>query len=1805
MGRQNQKQAHNNDIPRLRRRAENRGSTNRHQSTFPVVGGALQFAAHQRKQKRAEKNGFSPEGFSVSSPPLESSVPLSVSSLLGTLATSGPAARRSPGLPNGLEGSSGASLSPSWSERSNVELPQRTSHTVAPRNPLSISKSINNNTGEEEQVGGDPHSDSPRMRKKHISPVNHHTRTQKENAGTEDEVSFTLRHGRRPERSVSPDLLGGQRVADGVKTRKKNLNTLPSSSLVKEAGSPSVLHPPPSLSSRSTIVSLPSNSKMDPNNMSGGTSISTYPPPSFRTPQHGSPNLSSLQEPSHGSTERVRGGSLPSGDILPSPHALAPLPGSGGGGGGVEEGNRVSNHGCVVGSQGLYPLFPLACHTSSSSRTSSGRGVGLHGVHQRTPSTSSTPIDGDSKRFRRSSPSGKRDSPFPYYPTHDGEMGGDGPLSSNLSLTRASSCSASSNSATPLASGAAGRAPDRGGGRTPDTLNTKSTSTTHPKPLNTTQQFSYSSPASLIRGCSKVSREQSTFSKGLSQDLSRRSLTTISLTPCPLPSPICGAGNALHHSPKRYIMHRNSSPSDTGTIRGREMRSETRSESEDGGRSEEGGRCRDKASPSGSPVIMKTRPINFFNNEGGSTEGASTGEWCSAKTASPRNANTFVGPPKKMTNERTSAPVPLSPFTQGWRTSMEGKTPSTHSPSNPGAYPHSQLESTLSNSLSLLPIELRRSHQSSSFSPMNLSVFPEGEVLGKEANWEDAEGNEEDQDNVLEQSPSRDTKIIPKQRETQGTKQKEERKGGKKLRVGERKELNGKGMKGEKKRKSSNIDDSSWEEGRGIDTSSYIARQEEDGSNRRSPQFFPFDDVIPMERAGVNGSPAGTALHSGLPFPSSSNEECIVGDSPDSGGNRTGKYFGDKDRGGTSKKSFRSSASASYPRIPEPEEPLSPSCISYNSPTAWCIPLTPKNAKSRSRSKKGGGGMDLPKGLGGSSNSTISNHGTSSSRRSSNRKSGGGCEASFTASTPGIGTKNGASGGSSSNSNSNIGNGTWRYIPSPFNQRTFYFPEDHIEFSSEFDSGNLIQVERVGAFRYNVYTAMDCANTPEQTNNRQWFYFAIRGVTKGGAMIVNVVGLMHCKMFTFDWMPVIATRPGKPVYQRLPGKAIVSPLEHMPPTPGFPNLVYKMRDDLDDSMTDFHPPGLHHPDISRSSLGLGDGPMDDESLSFSTSLHSGTTTGSAVFPGSGLNGGGHHSLVGNGFVHHANSPNTTFGTAFPPLAGRPGKQVLAGRKKKKKDFLAMSLAFEIRFENDVPLKSPFPLGHPNCPAVYIASNHPYSYDTLQRNIATWEVRGQRKTNVSGSPVGMQSAPYSGFLPMPIAPLNGVPIYFHREVLCQSLDGLNVDLLVITDRTGMKHDRMPLMCTELGIPYSSAHGLTERPHNFEGKVAVVLTARVHPGECPSSHMMHGCIEFLLHNTDPRAACLRQKCIFFIVPMINPDGVVRGHSRADALGVDLNRMYREPSFSQHPAPYCIRLLLNRLAADKQLGLYIDMHAHANKKGTFFYGNSMPPAQQIPALLYAKLVALNSPYFEFSSCNFTETNMYAAGKAGKGKDSSGRVVVFHDTGLPLCFTIEASHVAGKTFSPIAAVPTFVDETQETQCSPNSLLRYNPSSFADTGRGLLLAFLDLRGWNPISRIPFGIFHSVRGVTLWLQRQLHMEMAERILLQGPKGMNIRTDTSDSSLMLQSILSTMSAEDIPDKLTIKDSRCLPPITMQGVREFLSLETVARALMQTVTSGIPRSLVCNGPPRRGNGGNAALSLGSPKTSSSPIHFHDLL
>ncbi|RZF46286.1 hypothetical protein LSTR_LSTR011997 [Laodelphax striatellus] len=185
---------------------------------------------------------------------------------------------------------------------------------------------------------------------------------------------------------------------------------------------------------------------------------------------------------------------------------------------------------------------------------------------------------------------------------------------------------------------------------------------------------------------------------------------------------------------------------------------------------------------------------------------------------------------------------------------------------------------------------------------------------------------------------------------------------------------------------------------------------------------------------------------------------------------------------------------------------------------------------------------------------------------------------------------------------------------------------------------------------------------------------------------------------------------------------------------------------------------------------------------------------------------------------------------------------------------------------------------------YFAFTYPYSYVELQNNLEAIELKISKLSET------LQKAE-----PRPD------DIYYHRETVCFSLEGRKVDLLTISSYHGISENREP----KLPNLFPEVNAL--RPFQFPDKKVVFLSARVHPGETPSSFVLNGVLHTLLNKDDPIGIVLRRIYVFKLIPMLNPDGVARGHYRTDTRGVNLNRVYNNPSPTLHPSVYAARSLI----------------------------------------------------------------------------------------------------------------------------------------------------------------------------------------------------------------------------------------------------------------------------------------------------------
>ncbi|VDI71363.1 Hypothetical predicted protein [Mytilus galloprovincialis] len=220
----------------------------------------------------------------------------------------------------------------------------------------------------------------------------------------------------------------------------------------------------------------------------------------------------------------------------------------------------------------------------------------------------------------------------------------------------------------------------------------------------------------------------------------------------------------------------------------------------------------------------------------------------------------------------------------------------------------------------------------------------------------------------------------------------------------------------------------------------------------------------------------------------------------------------------------------------------------------------------------------------------------------------------------------------------------------------------------------------------------------------------------------------------------------------------------------------------------------------------------------------------------------------------------------------------------------------------------------------------------------------------------------------------------REVLCETRAGNSCFLVTVSNFGASK----------------------EEQHK---KKFVVITARVHPGETQASWMMKGLLEYIT-SSDPVAKELRNRFIFKIVPMLNPDGVIVGNYRCSLAARDLNRNYRHPRKESFPTVWHTKTLIEKILERHEILLYCDLHGHSRKHNVFMYGNNTSE-EDVNGLgaaksflnerLFAWLMSQKAPdKFAFKSCKFN---------IKRCKESTGRVVMWRQFKILNSFTLEAT--------------------------------------------------------------------------------------------------------------------------------------------------------------------------------------------------------
>ncbi|XP_040578067.1 cytosolic carboxypeptidase 2 isoform X2 [Lepeophtheirus salmonis] len=279
--------------------------------------------------------------------------------------------------------------------------------------------------------------------------------------------------------------------------------------------------------------------------------------------------------------------------------------------------------------------------------------------------------------------------------------------------------------------------------------------------------------------------------------------------------------------------------------------------------------------------------------------------------------------------------------------------------------------------------------------------------------------------------------------------------------------------------------------------------------------------------------------------------------------------------------------------------------------------------------------------------------------------------------------------------------------------------------------------------------------------------------------------------------------------------------------------------------------------------------------------------------------------------------------------------------------------------------------------VYLAHCYPYSYTDLQEDLKN--ITQNRECSLVSD----------------------------LKILCKSLAGNNVYLLTISSPETFK--TMPVLLPK--------------------KKIIFISCRVHPGETPSSWILRGMLLFLSGNS-MHATLLRDRYIFKIVPMLNPDGVIVGNTRTSLAGRDLNRQYKSVIKEAFPPIFHVKSLIKRYIEENGVIFYCDLHAHSRKLNVFIYGceNRRHSDKYLKEQIFPLMLHKNSSEkFSFEDCKF---------KVAKSKESTGRVV-FWNMGIANSYTLEASYGGSNLGS-------------------RAYTHFNPSDYESMGRSFCETLLD-----------------------------------------------------------------------------------------------------------------------------------------------------
>ena len=427
-----------------------------------------------------------------------------------------------------------------------------------------------------------------------------------------------------------------------------------------------------------------------------------------------------------------------------------------------------------------------------------------------------------------------------------------------------------------------------------------------------------------------------------------------------------------------------------------------------------------------------------------------------------------------------------------------------------------------------------------------------------------------------------------------------------------------------------------------------------------------------------------------------------------------------------------------------------------------------------------------------------------------------------------------------------------------------------LTFDASFDSGNAARVEAVSenANEFALWTARDCEGTIHENGCRTWFSFSVRGASLfEGRMLAFRIHNMNSQgaLYKHDMRPVFRALPSQPVWERLP----------LPPTysGGTADKYKEMREKsgIDGRMYDgdfsirfehivasaaeeetlyfaFCFPESYTDVVAQlacldSLYDLPRAPVYPPGHSVSPSALA-ATPAKAVDLAASANAAAdaaadHAAAAADAAVAAAGTPDAAACTAAAAAAVAAAAEAdavataAAAAAANAAATDAAAAAAVAAAEAALPYLPRLPRDGTAHTAALPA--HPPNGQNAAADASKQPPNARAALELSAAAVLLAQS----FWPTSPPP-RSAEIYYHRELLTRSLDGRRVELLTVSSTSCM------LEGPDAPLPGVAGAGLATceseagvRARAFSAsKPVFLLTARVHPGETPASHVFNG-------------------------------------------------------------------------------------------------------------------------------------------------------------------------------------------------------------------------------------------------------------------------------------------------------------------------------------------------------------------------------